>query len=68
MNTYLANQTHNAAQPTQCADSAGTKTTTRAFTQSRYGAPDTLSLTRQPKPEPGRDQVLVRVHASRPCG
>jgi len=38
--------------------------TCRAVTQSRYGGPEMLELTRQPRPEPGAGQVLVRVHAA----
>lgn len=38
--------------------------TTLAITQSRYGSPDALSLTRGPTPRLDPDQVLVRVHAA----
>jgi NADPH:quinone reductase-like Zn-dependent oxidoreductase len=36
----------------------------RALTQARYGGPEVLQLTRQPRPRPGEGQVLVRVHAA----
>ena len=38
--------------------------TGRAVTQSRYGGPEVLELTRLPRPGPGPAQVLVRVHAA----
>jgi len=38
--------------------------TTLAVTQQRYGGPDVLTLTSQPKPLPGPGEVLVRVHAA----
>jgi NADPH:quinone reductase-like Zn-dependent oxidoreductase len=39
-------------------------TTGLAVTQSRYGGPEVLELTRLPRPSPGPAQVLVRVHAA----
>ena len=38
--------------------------TGRAVTQSRYGGPEVLQLTRRPRPKPGPAQVLVRVYAA----
>jgi NADPH:quinone reductase-like Zn-dependent oxidoreductase len=38
--------------------------TTHAVTQERYGAPDVLTLTRQPMPLPGPGEVVVGVHAA----
>ncbi len=38
--------------------------TTLAVVQDRYGSPDSLTLTRIPKPAPGAGEVLVRVHAA----
>lgn len=38
--------------------------TGRAVTQTRYGGPEVLELTRQPRPGPGPGHVLVRVHAA----
>ena len=46
-----------AAQPTP-------DTTMRAITQDTYGSADVLRLARIPRPEPGKNQVLVRVHAA----
>lgn len=36
----------------------------KAVTFSRYGEPDVLELAERAKPEPGRGEVLVRVHAT----
>ncbi|MEU6852398.1 NAD(P)-dependent alcohol dehydrogenase [Actinacidiphila alni] len=36
----------------------------RAIVQDRYGDPGTLSLGSAAKPEPGPDEVLIRVHAA----
>lgn len=41
-----------------------TSSTTRAITQSRYGAPTVLNLTQEPIPQPGPHQVLLRVNAA----
>lgn len=44
---------------------AGPGTATgRAVTQARYGGPEVLEVTRQPRSQPGPGQVLVRVHAA----
>ena len=39
-------------------------TVTRAVVQERYGSPDVLTVTEIPTPEPGPDDVLVRVRAA----
>jgi NADPH:quinone reductase-like Zn-dependent oxidoreductase len=49
---------------TGSAPFAAEPTTGRAVTQSRYGGPEVLELTRLPRPAPGPAQVLVRVHAA----
>jgi NADPH:quinone reductase-like Zn-dependent oxidoreductase len=36
----------------------------KAIVRGRYGSPDVLELTEIDKPEPGDDEVLVRVHAA----
>ncbi len=36
----------------------------KAIVRGRYGSPDVLELTEIDKPEPGGDEVLVRVHAA----
>jgi len=36
----------------------------RAMTRTRYGGPEVLGLTEVPTPEPRRDQIRVRVHAT----
>ncbi|MFC7723655.1 NAD(P)-dependent alcohol dehydrogenase [Nocardioides sp. GCM10028917] len=36
----------------------------RAVTQTRYGGPEVLRLTRRPRPHPGEGQVLVNVQAA----
>lgn len=36
----------------------------RAVAWRRYGAPDVLALTNQPRPSPGPDELLIKVHAS----
>ncbi len=38
--------------------------TGRVVSQSRYGGPEVLELARQPRPDPGPAQVLVRVRAA----
>ena len=38
--------------------------TGRAVTQSRYGGPEVLELTQEPRPEPGPGHVRIRVHAA----
>ena len=30
----------------------------------RYGPPDAVTVTEVPRPEPGDDEILVRVHAA----
>jgi NADPH:quinone reductase-like Zn-dependent oxidoreductase len=52
---------HGAVDPRPAAPDPATG---RAITQSRYGEPEMLELARQPRPEPGPGQVLVRVHAA----
>lgn len=36
----------------------------KAVTYTRYGSPDVLELLEAPKPEPGPEEVVVRVHAA----
>ena len=36
----------------------------KAATYDRYGGPEVVSITKQPCPEPGETEVLIRVHAS----
>ena len=36
----------------------------RAIVYKKYGAPDVLQMQEVPKPEPGDNEVLVRVHAA----
>jgi NADPH:quinone reductase-like Zn-dependent oxidoreductase len=36
----------------------------RVVTQARYGGPEVLRLTRQPRPHPGEGEVVVRVQAA----
>ena len=36
----------------------------KAIVYTRYGSPDVLQLREVEKPEPGEDQVLVKVHAA----
>ena len=36
----------------------------KAATYSRYGGPEVVSITEQPRPEPKENEVLIRVHAS----
>lgn len=36
----------------------------KAVTYTRYGSPDVLELMEAPKPEPGPEEVVVRVHAA----
>jgi NADPH:quinone reductase-like Zn-dependent oxidoreductase len=36
----------------------------KAIVRDRYGSPDVLELTDIDKPEPGDDEVLLRVHAA----
>ena len=36
----------------------------RAVVYTRYGAPEVLHLIESPTPSPGRDEVLIRVHAT----
>ncbi|HHC29076.1 MAG TPA: NAD(P)-dependent alcohol dehydrogenase, partial [Rhodobacterales bacterium] len=36
----------------------------KAATYSRYGGPEVVSITQQPRPEPSENEVLIRVHAS----
>ena len=38
--------------------------TMRRIARHEYGPPETLRLERVPRPEPGRDEVLVRVRAT----
>ncbi len=59
-----ADSVEEVAGVTSSAPSAPEPTTGRAVTQSRYGGPEVLELTRLPRPGPGPGQVLVRVHAA----
>lgn len=36
----------------------------KAATYTRYGGPDVVSITQQHRPEPGENDILIRVHAS----
>lgn len=36
----------------------------KAATYTRYGGPEVVSITEQPRPEPAENEVLIRVHAS----
>ena len=36
----------------------------KAATYTRYGGPEVVRITNQPRPEPGENEVLIRVHAS----
>ena len=36
----------------------------KAIVCTQYGPPDTLKLEEVPKPTPGEDEVLVKVHAA----
>ena len=36
----------------------------KAATYKRYGGPEVVSITDEPRPEPGENEVLIRVHAS----
>src|SRR6478672_12953261 len=42
-------------------------TSMQAVTFSEFGAPDVLRATRVDRPEPGADDVLVRIHAAGVC-
>lgn len=45
-------------------DRATTPTTMRAVSQDTAGAPDVLKVVEVERPEPGRGEILVRVHAA----
>ncbi|HHB80577.1 MAG TPA: NAD(P)-dependent alcohol dehydrogenase, partial [Aliiroseovarius sp.] len=36
----------------------------QAATYTRYGGPEVVSINQVPRPVPGKDEVLIRVHAS----